>query len=461
MNGITYDVRVFKTETRTNTKGVVTSYRVRWSVAGTRWNESFSTSAQADAFRSEITTAARRGDAFSLATGRPVSWKREETRVSWYAFTLQYVDAKWPYAAPNHRRGIAEALIDATEMLTTNESAHVSRHDMRAALRWAYSDRLRQIEPTADVQVATKWLEDNTVAMDDFAEQHDGAALARRILDRISRKMDGALAAPNTTNRKRMVVNNAMEYAHELGLITVNPFHRVKWVKRRTLATVDPRTVINPEQARRLLDAVRKHSERGQRLVAFFACMYYAALRPEEVSDLRREHLVSLPDAPAEFGEMRLTNAVPHSGGRWTDSGKSREHQALKHRPDGETRSVPIHPELVDILRHHLDAFPSGPDGRVFVGPRGGHATDRHYFRLYHEARAAAFTAKEAASPLAEVPYSLRHACVSTWLNAGVPAPQVAEWAGHSVDVLLRVYAKCIDGQQHQAMRRIWDATHP
>jgi hypothetical protein len=40
-----------------------------------------------------------------------------------------------------------------------------------------------------------------------------------------------------------------------------------------------------------------------------------------------------------------------------------------------------------------------------------------------------------------------------------VPAPQVAEWAGHSVDVLLRVYAKCISGQQHEAKRRIEEAT--
>ncbi|GES22554.1 hypothetical protein Aple_054520 [Acrocarpospora pleiomorpha] len=60
-----------------------------------------------------------------------------------------------------------------------------------------------------------------------------------------------------------------------------------------------------------------------------------------------------------------------------------------------------------------------------------------------------------------DVPYALRHAAVSTWLNAGVPAPQVAAWAGHSVDVLLRVYAKCIHGQEADAMRRIWDATRP
>ena len=47
---------------------------------------------------------------------------------------------------------------------------------------------------------------------------------------------------------------------------------------------------------------------------------------------------------------------------------------------------------------------------------------------------------------------------MSTQLNAGVPATQVAEWAGHSVQVLLRVYAKCIDGQDEAARRRIADA---
>ena len=44
---------------------------------------------------------------------------------------------------------------------------------------------------------------------------------------------------------------------------------------------------------------------------------------------------------------------------------------------------------------------------------------------------------------------------MSLWLNAGVPATQVAEWAGHSVAVLLRVYAKCIVGQEDSAQQRV------
>ncbi len=61
-------------------------------------------------------------------------------------------------------------------------------------------------------------------------------------------------------------------------------------------------------------------------------------------------------------------------------------------------------------------------------------------------------------SPLADRPYALRHAAVSLWLNAGVPVTEVAERAGHGVDVLLRVYAKCVDGGQGRSNRRIDDA---
>jgi hypothetical protein len=56
---------------------------------------------------------------------------------------------------------------------------------------------------------------------------------------------------------------------------------------------------------------------------------------------------------------------------------------------------------------------------------------------------------------VAEVGYHVRHAAVSLWLNAGVPAPEVAERAGHSVEVLLPVYAKCLDESQDLANARI------
>jgi hypothetical protein len=44
------------------------------------------------------------------------------------------------------------------------------------------------------------------------------------------------------------------------------------------------------------------------------------------------------------------------------------------------------------------------------------------------------------------------------WLNAGVPATEVARRAGHSVAVLLKVYAHCIDGQAGTVNKHITDA---
>jgi hypothetical protein len=44
------------------------------------------------------------------------------------------------------------------------------------------------------------------------------------------------------------------------------------------------------------------------------------------------------------------------------------------------------------------------------------------------------------------------------WLNAGVPVTEVARRLGHSVAVLLRVYANCIDGGDGSSNGRIDDA---
>lgn len=49
----------------------------------------------------------------------------------------------------------------------------------------------------------------------------------------------------------------------------------------------------------------------------------------------------------------------------------------------------------------------------------------------------------------------LRHSGVSQWLNSGMPAPEVVVHAGHLVDVLLKTYAKCIDGQEEEMNERI------
>jgi integrase len=150
-----------------------------------------------------------------------------------------------------------------------------------------------------------------------------------------------------------------------------------------------------------------------------------------------------------------LGESRPAAGKRFTDSGEFHDRRGLKHRAPQERRSVPIPPVLVRILREHIAEFGVAEDGRLFRSPNGAVVGATAYSRVWREARLLALTPDQVKSMLAEVPYSLRHACVSLWLNAGVPPTEVAERAGHSVAVLLTVYAKCLHGQRDAINARI------
>ncbi|MEV7012145.1 hypothetical protein [Streptosporangium sp. NPDC051022] len=110
------------------------------------------------------------------------------------------------------------------------------------------------------------------------------------------------------------------------------------------------------------------------------------------------------------------------------------------------------------VLREHFDEFGAHEDGRLFRTSRGGVISIGTYCEACKAARLPALTPEQQVSPLAARPYDLRHAAVSLWLNAGVAAPEVAERTGHGVDVLLKVYAKCINGGAEIANQRIDDA---
>ena len=442
-----YDVRVWTTETVPGTRG--NSFKVRWIVAGRRWKRSFRSAALADSFRSELVTATRKGEAFDTETGRPVVAQVAPT-TSWYEFACWYVDMKWSDAAGKSRAGIAETLATVTPVLLSERRGRPTESDTRAALYgWAFNTRARATtDPPADVADALRWLETHTMPVTELAKPE----VIRSVLARIASKLDGTPAAASTVGRKRAVFHNALEYAVERGLLSQNPLSTLKTKKPRAVEVVDKRVVANPDQAVRLLDGVRQQGRTGRHLVVFFGLMYYCALRPAEAAALGKGDLA----IPGEgWGELYLPKSAPTTGAAWADSGKRRDRRGLKHRPREEVRVVPCPPPATELLHAHLAEFGTGPDGRLVRGMRGDDLSDSTYGRTWQRARTYALTAEEAASPLARRPYDLRHAAVSTWLNGGVPATQVAEWAGHSVAVLLRVYAKCIAGQGNVAREQI------
>jgi integrase len=449
---LTFEVRVYKTSVYRGQRG--NTYKVRWRVARSTHSKVFPLATQAEAFRSELISATRKGEAFSPHTGEPASWARaKRAQLSWYDFACSYVDMKWHHASAKYRQDIARALTAATPALILGQGP-ASDRELRSALNLYGFNTKRREDAPHEVAARLGWLSANTHPVQQLTQP----GVARRTLDLATSLLDGRRAAPDTVRKHRMVLANAMDYAIELELLDTNPIRRLKWAPAQTSVSreVDRRSVVNHRQARSLLEAVSKQQPSGARLVAFFALMYYAALRPEEAVNVRHDN-VSLPSpsAPDAWGELELTESRPHAGRHWTDDGALRDSRSLKHRNRGDVRLVPMSPPLAEILRTHLREFPDGASGRLFYGVRSADLPSTTYMNAWRAARRAALSPREEASALARRPYDLRHACVSTWLNAGVPAPQVAQWAGHSVDVLLRIYARCIEGQDGVARARI------
>jgi integrase len=98
------------------------------------------------------------------------------------------------------------------------------------------------------------------------------------------------------------------------------------------------------------------------------------------------------------------------------------------------------------MLREHIDQFRTAQDGRLFRTENGNPIPALHLVAGLAESAARLAERGELASPLMRRPYDLRHSGATWRLNSGVPATEVAEWAGHSVEVLMRVYARCVTG---------------
>ena len=72
---------------------------------------------------------------------------------------------------------------------------------------------------------------------------------------------------------------------------TENPLDKTDWEPPDNAAEeINPRVVAAPEQVRELLTATTYvGARRGERLTAFFACLYFGMLRPSEAAALRQD----------------------------------------------------------------------------------------------------------------------------------------------------------------------------
>ncbi|MFI8532811.1 tyrosine-type recombinase/integrase [Streptomyces aquilus] len=448
----TYDVKIYKILTYKGARK--TTYTVRWVVAGKRWREPFDTIALAEGFRSDLIQATGKGEAFVIASGLPVSHRSKSAEMSWYKFAVQYVDARWSQLGGNSRKNIAKTLTATTFALLRAQPTQFDPVAVRTALReWAFNTNRRPDAPR-DVVTILRWVERNSLPVSAWEDPEK----VDDVLRAIDTRLDGKQAAAWSRKRHRRILNVVMKYAIRRRILRTNPLPKGKEVTTaaKTSNAVDKRSLMNADQAAALLDWIRRRPRGGKRLHAFFATMYYCGPRPEEAVAMRVWD-VNLPavDAADQWCELLIHTATPEVGRQWTDTGEIHEHRDLKGRAEGDTRAVPGHPALTRILRQHIEDEELKPSDLLFQGENGGILAGSVIRRAWRGARRAALAPHVFDSPTGRRVYDNRHTRLTKWLNDGIPAAQVAEWAGNSVPVLLATYARCVDGQLPDLKKRL------
>jgi hypothetical protein len=158
----TYSVNIWKITVYNGKRG--NTYYVRWIVDGKEWKEPFKAKALADSFRADLLSAQRKGEAFDIQSGRPVSMQRTNREMSWYEFACAFVDMKWPRVAATTRRTHAEALTTVTAAMFANDRGKPDGRLIRTALcRWAFNtNRRNDRDCPADVRAVLRWAETHT-----------------------------------------------------------------------------------------------------------------------------------------------------------------------------------------------------------------------------------------------------------------------------------------------------------
>ncbi|MFJ3905742.1 hypothetical protein [Streptomyces sp. NPDC090025] len=288
MTNRSYKVRFRTTEVYKGKRG--TTYTVRWSVDGHRHGETFKTTAAADSFCATLLVAANNGEPFDQSTGRPVSHAASAAGITWYDFALQYVDMKWSRISANNRISTAKALTKATLALLRTEPVQYEGVDVRKALREYAFNKNRRDEAPPEYRAILAWIRRHSLPMNAWEDSKHVDA----VLHALDTMLDGTPSAASSAKRYRRILNVVLNYAVRQNILQSNPMPKGKGESTapKTSGAVDKRSLLNPHQVAALLTWIAARPRTGHRLMAFFATLYYAGLRPEEAVALRVEDAV-------------------------------------------------------------------------------------------------------------------------------------------------------------------------
>lgn len=155
----------------------------------------------AEAFLAELRQAARRGEAFDVATGMAVSMLPPPEAMSWLAFAQVYVDVKWPRAAAKTRDSLTDALATVTAALV--DAAAPDARLVRTMLRqYLLPPAGRDRPQPPEVEATARWLVRHSLPVTELTSPH----VLRSALEALTLTLDGNAAPPSKQNSHRHMI---------------------------------------------------------------------------------------------------------------------------------------------------------------------------------------------------------------------------------------------------------------
>ena len=424
------DVRIWSIQRKQNRPR---PYVVRWVVDGRQHNRSFRTKAEAERLRSRLLLAQEIGERFAAGTGEPETWAPSASDQTLYDWCRQWVAGEWEEWAPRTRDSEVEALSRFVPLVVGPGAPSPPdglRRYLLSALRPGHDHGSDPVGTEFEV-----WLSRFVLSLGDLSE----SVLAD--VDRgLGLGLQGQALAPNTAVRYRRTARSCVQRAVDLKMIATSPWPpsprgRSRRKSQRRTQAVDVKRLPSPATMLRIIEAMPSHQPGSRTFQAMTCVGYFAGLRPSEVIMLRAGAL-ELPSNG--WGRIDVVE---------TDDGYD---QAAE--PKTGPRSVPIPPELVEVLTNWLiglgDVEATSLLFRTRTGARPGLANWRR----------SLIRATEIVGHGPMSPYDCRHACATTWLGAGVALGEAAMRLGHSVETLVAHYVGALEGDDVYANRRISDA---
>jgi integrase len=407
-------------------------YRVRWRIDGQDKTRSLKTKVQAERLHTQLQMAIIDGEDFDLATGLPASWVKKDT--TWWEWSREWLDLKWPQWSGHSRRSAVESLVAITPLMARRGAPPAPDELTRWLREHGYhrGSTSRENPPS--------WLRRWSIAL----SQVDTAQL-EQVLTSATTKLNGAPMSREVARRRRTTLNAVIRAACRRQLIDHNPLDESEWKLPARNTVVDVSTVPSYGDVIEIVDHVAGLQTDGARYGALFASVGIAGMRPSEAIGLVAADL-ELPGGGWGLAVLRGASTSP--GTRFTSTGAVIEDKALKQRPLDATRDVPLAPDLVERMQWHMERWPP-VKGRVFTNGAGRTPTTTNYGPVWVRARTKLWPDQHRLGNTTV--YDLRHSAATMMLRAGVPPAEVARRLGHSVDILMRVYAGVFDDERQRS----------